>query len=195
MARPAVRELALATAFAMALAGCMRSDPARLYVLTAAVPRATTQGAQGPSVAVARVSVPAYLDRSPLTTRRGASELTLAEFDRWGEPLDEGIARTLADNLSGLLPSERVTYGPAAQAARADFAVAVFVLGFECVDDREVVLSARWSVTRAGGEGEVADRLSVVHVPLDGRTAAAAVAAHSRALADLSREIAAAIAP
>ncbi|UCC31474.1 MAG: membrane integrity-associated transporter subunit PqiC [Phycisphaerales bacterium] len=38
--------------------------------------------------------------------------LTLAEFDRWAEPLAFGFSRVLAENLSALLLTDRVLLFP-----------------------------------------------------------------------------------
>jgi uncharacterized lipoprotein YmbA len=39
--------------------------------------------------------MPGYLQTKLMVVRTGANEIHFAEFDRWAEPLDEGIARML----------------------------------------------------------------------------------------------------
>lgn len=52
-----------------------------------------------PAIAVKRPSLPGYLDRQQLVTRTNG-DLILSKSDVWAEPLDAGIARVLAANLS-----------------------------------------------------------------------------------------------
>jgi uncharacterized lipoprotein YmbA len=53
-------------------------------------------------VRVRDVEVAAYLQSKSLVVRLGRSEVAFAEFHRWAEPLDLGIARVLAEDLNEL---------------------------------------------------------------------------------------------
>lgn len=55
---------------------------------------------------IAPVTLAAFLDR-PQIVARDDSRLVMADFARWGEPLQEGIARAVGANLEGLRPDFR----------------------------------------------------------------------------------------
>jgi hypothetical protein len=177
----------LLTAAALTLAACSRSPAPRFYVLTALEPSAEETGAADLAVGVGPVTLAPHLDRPQLVTRDG-NELRLGDFDRWGEPLREGIARVLAENLARLLGSDRIWTYPWRPAAPVDVQVTVEVTRCDA-EGGEAVLAARWAVFD-GGEMRLARRSSFRR-PASGYPAAAA--ALSEALAELSGEIAAAI--
>ena len=52
--------------------------------------------------------MPSYLLRNSLAVRNGANEIEYLEDARWAERLDQCFQRTLAANLSRLLPSDSV---------------------------------------------------------------------------------------
>jgi len=141
-------------------------------------------------VVVAPVQVAAYLDRPQIVTRVSEGEVHLAEFDRWAEPLADGVRRVLIENLSRLLASDRISESRAPAAARTEYRVNVSVTELE-LDRGSAMLKARWTVL--GGSGVIAERLSAVQVEADGEDVASAVGAQSRALAKLSGEVAGAI--
>ncbi|MGD8283632.1 MAG: ABC-type transport auxiliary lipoprotein family protein, partial [Desulfobacterales bacterium] len=60
------------------------------------------------AIAIGPVTIPAALDRSQIVTRDGTNKIRLSENHRWAGPLQQDIAAVLADNISGLLKSERV---------------------------------------------------------------------------------------
>ena len=89
-----------------ALGGCAflqpRADPTRFYVLTA--PGSPPENAAGGGVrrwqvGLRSVEVPAYLRTRFMVVRTGTNELEFAEFDRWAEPLDQGIGRVMQATL------------------------------------------------------------------------------------------------
>jgi len=178
----------------MLLAGCAHTDPARFYTLSATAQRPSSgQVAARPSVIVAPVQVAAYLDRPQVIARLGESELQLAEFDRWAEPLADGISRVLAENLSRLLPSQSISDRQPTGPEHVDFRVSVSVTRFDQAGGKEVLLRAHWSVFGGNGKDLIAHRLSAVQVAIEGKDVASAVYAQSRALGKLSEEIAAVI--
>ena len=79
-----------------------RADPTKFYVLTA--PRASWQPAAAEKpvrykIGLRPIEMPAYLQTKLMAVRTGANEIHFAEFDRWGEPLDEGISRVMKEAL------------------------------------------------------------------------------------------------
>jgi hypothetical protein len=183
------------SAFLVAITGCAGSSaPVRLYVLTPAPEaRVAPLGAAVPgcpALGVGPVRLPGLLDRPQIVTRLGADEVDEAEFHRWGEPLADSVPRILAENLAALRKTERVALfgwnpGPAVQRQ-----VVLEVMRFDGAIGGDVVLDARWSILATDGK-ELAVNRSVLTQPTGGTGYPAVVAAMSRALAALSREIAA----
>ena len=64
------------------------------------------------SVAVGPVSVPAAVDRPQIVVSTGPNQVRLDEFNRWASPLQNNIARVVAENLVAMLGTPRVTLFP-----------------------------------------------------------------------------------
>ena len=181
-----------AAAAALLLAGCAASPTPRLYVLaTLAEPGEAPAG--GLAVGVGPVALAPHLDRPQIVTRLG-SELRLGELDRWGEPLGDGIARVLAENLGRRLASERIWVHPWPPTVPIDVGVAVEVLRCDADEAGDGVFAARFTVFGRDREMLLARRFERREPAAAGDSAGATVEALSRALAGLSREIASALA-
>lgn len=180
------------------VAGCAGSGASRFYQLQplAAGSSNPHPAAAGRStvVGVGPVSIPEYLDRPQIVTRTVGNELRLAEHHRWAESLEDNFARVLAENLSALLPGDYVVALPWPGAARLTYQVSVKVVQFDSSATGSVRLRADWSVLEGNGSGKVlAMRQSNIRLTADGNDYEALVAAQSRALAELSRQIAGAV--
>ncbi len=176
--------------------GCMgRSAPARFYVL-AGVPRSSgatpsAEPGRAPELGVGPVTLPRYLDRTNIVTRRG-TELEVAEFDRWGEPLSESVPRAIAANLATLLRTERIVVFPWSTATSIEHQVVIDVIRFDGRLGGDVLLEARWRVL-GREKKELVLRYSAMTEATGESGYPALVAAMSRSLAALSREIADAV--
>jgi uncharacterized lipoprotein YmbA len=187
--------LLLFAAVAVGLGGCLggTSAPTRFYTLVPVVtPLAGTLAKPGLSVGIGPVAIPAYLDRPQIVTRQGSEELSLAEFNYWAEPLKTGVPRVLADNLTVFLGTDRVSLFPWAKAPAGQVQVVVDVTRFEGVTGKEVVLNARWRILGSDGT-ELVVRQAAITEATGGAGYDALVAAMSRALSTLSRDVAAAV--
>jgi uncharacterized lipoprotein YmbA len=186
-----MRHGAHALLLAWMLAGCASSPPERFYILGAGrlpPPAAHTVAYR---VVVEPVTIPALVDRPQMVLRTGTNRVTLAEQSRWAEPLKDGIGRSVAANLAALL-SEAQVATDARGAAAADYRVLLDVQDFDSAPGDAAMLDMLWTV-RAADDRVVAAGRSVVREAARGRDYDAIVAAHDRALAAASREIAAAI--
>ena len=183
-------EIAILCAFASLAAGCGSTPPARFYTLSATPTPAAASSSL--SVAVGPVSVPAAVDRPEIVVRTSANEVRLDEFNRWAAPLQEDLSHVIAENLVAMLGTPRVTLFPQTLSADADYRVAIEVQRFESAPGKAATLDAVWIVHRAkdgrARTGRTAVRETVQDAGYD-----ALAAAHSRAAARLSQDIADAI--
>lgn len=180
----------ISCALAALIAGCA-SSPSRFYTLSpAAAPAATPPACC--AVSVGPVSVPAAVDRLQIVVRTGPNQVFISEFDRWASPLKADIARVVAENLVSMLGTPQVTVFPASSAADASYRVTIDILRFESEPDRAATLDALWTVT-AVKSGQARRSRTTRTESTQNTGYAALVAAHSRALGQLSFEIAAAI--
>jgi len=138
------------------------------------------------------VGVPAYLEPPALATRVDANRLQYASHDRWASPLSVQVSRALAQDL-GASGTILVVQYPWFPSTSIDAVVRVNLLAFESDAGGIAHLDAEWSVLEPRtGVVRRSDRTTLTE-PADGRTSEAAVAALSRALAELARRIAEAL--
>lgn len=190
------------------LAGCAVSDPTLYYTLgpvagpstarrdaesrtSAASPRSGTAGSDAVAIGVGPVIIPGYLDRLQIVTRTGSDQVDIAKFHRWAESLEDGIARTLADEIGARVPTERIVMFPwrGVVARIIQYQVVVAVLRFDGRPGGDVTLDTRWRILDRSGTERVFNR-STVTERTDGPGYERLIAAMTRALGTLGQEIA-----
>ena len=176
---------------AAALAGCGTSPNANFYTLGAVDAPARTGAKASYIVAIGAITVPDALDRPQIVTRTGANQVTINEFERWAGPLKGEISRTLAENLTQLLGGASVFTYPQSANVNADYRVLVDVQRFDSAPGDAASVEVLWQVRPA--KGDARNGRSVVREAAGGAGYDALVAAHKRALATVSGEIANAI--
>ncbi len=171
-------------------AGCA-SSPARFYTLSAT---AATGGpaASKLSVAVGPVSVPAAVDRPQIVVTTGANQVALDDFNRWASPLQDNLARVIAENLVALLGTPTVTLFPQTLGADVDYRVQVEIRNFESAPGKSATLDAVWTVRRMK-DGKARTGRTSVREKVENNGYDALAAAHSRAVEQLSADIANAV--
>ena len=179
----------LVIALAAVLPGCGTSA-SRFYRLdTTAAPN--NASAVQTAVMVGPVSVPAAVDRPEFVVQVAPNRVEVEEFDRWAAPLDDSIARAVAGDLSVLLATPDVATAPLADFNPA-YNVTINVQRFESLKGDAAVVDALWAVRRAAG-GKTRSGRTIAREAVQGEGFDALAAAHSRAIAKLSSDIAAAI--
>jgi hypothetical protein len=149
---------------------------------------------QGPLIGVGPAHFPGYLDRPQIVTRSGAHRLEMSEFNRWAVRLDRDFLDVLAENLSILLPSHRVAVHPWKLQDDPDYRIELDVHQFEAKTGGSVVLSATWTIRGRGQDGEPLNAArSLISLPASGQDYDALVSKYSQAVAELSREVSAAL--
>ena len=182
--------LLLSCALAALATGCASTPASRFYTLSAASgPAATSSNI---SVAVGPVSVPAVVDRPQIVVDIGPNQVRLEEFNRWAAPLQNNIARVVADNLVLMLGTPRVTLSAQSLSADADYRAAIEVQSFQSAPGEAAIVDAVWTVRRTK-DGKTEPGRTTVRETVQEKSYDALAAAHSRALARLSQDIAAAV--
>ena len=176
-------------AIALFAAGCASAKP-HFYTLNST---AVAGGAPSTHVAVlvGPVSVPASVDQPQFVVQVAPNRVDVEEFNRWASPLNESIARALAGDLAQQLGTPEVTAAPLTN-FNPDYRVSVEVQRFESVQGEGALVEAVWVVRKSAG-GRARSGRTVAREAAQGDGFEALAAAHSRALAKVSGDIAAAI--
>jgi uncharacterized protein len=141
---------------------------------------------------VGPVSVPAVVDRPEIVVDMGPNQVRLDEFNRWAAPLQNSIARVVAENLVSMLGTPRVTLFAQTLSADADYRAAIDVQSFQSAPGEAAVLDAVWTVRRTK-DGKAETGRTTVRETVQASGYEALAAGHSRALARLSDDIANAV--
>jgi uncharacterized lipoprotein YmbA len=182
--------IALSSALVAVAAGCGSSPSARFYTLSATA--AGASASSNMSVAVWPVAVPAAVDRPQMVVTVSPNQVRLEELNRWASPLSSDIGRVVAENLVTMLGTPRVAVSPQTLTPDADYRVAIEVQRFDSALGEAATLEAVWSVARLSDGQSRTGRTSARETASE-RSFDALAAAHSRALARLSQEIADAV--
>ena len=199
--------LLLGVLAAFALDGCAllrpHADPTRFYVLT--VPSApSTPAADGEfkrwRIGLRPVEVPSYLRTKFMVVRTGTNEIHFADFDRWAEPLDQGISRVMKETLGSARNVESVALNSHGDAS-LDYEVTIQILACHgmraATGQSSIRFATTWEVRalgtnspaiKHGGFTAAADWDGGNYSQLATQLSAAVVAAGIALAADLPKE-------
>lgn len=176
------------------LTGCAGHSPeTSFYQLTSLSQSGQAAGqveADNFSVGVGPSSIPEYLNRPQIVTRKNNTQLMVEEFHRWASPLDREIAAVIVDNLTVLIGSQKVVTFPWDQYAKPDYRVIYDIHRFDSVLGEKATLAVRWTVFDSGEQKVNKVYRKTYEKPLPDATYLTLVQAQSELLADMSRDIA-----
>lgn len=186
--------LAALCAIAALAAGCSSTPPSSFYTLSQAAPPAAASAAPASQLAivVGPVSVPAIVDQPQMVVTTGPNQISIDEFHRWASPLTNDISRVVTQNLVTMLGTQRVSQFQQALNAPFDYRVAIEVQAFVSEPGEAATLDAAWIVRRSK-DGKTVTGRTDFREPASEKGYDALVAAHSRALARMSQDIATAV--
>jgi len=145
------------------------------------------------AIAVGPIRLPQLLDRPQIVTRTNPNIIRIVEFSQWSEPLRVNFARVLAENLTILLDSEQIIIFPFLKEALFDYQVTVEVTRFDGNFEEGAQMRTSWTIWGPKRRQVLLKKYSRFSEPVSGDDIEALVAAKSRTIADLSKEIAEAI--
>ena len=97
------------------------------------------------------IELPEYLKDSRLVVRPTSHTIKFREVDRWGEPLEDGIARVLAMNLQDQFNDSRYSVFPNRRKEGLRWDLAVSFSSFERIVNDRVSVVAKWSARAKSG--------------------------------------------
>ncbi len=172
--------------------GCGSTPQTNFYTLTSEAVRERPETGPAYGIVIDPVTVPEIVDRPQLVLRTASNQVTIADQARWAEPLKTEIPRVIADNLAQLLQGARVTAYPQRAFPDTAYRVSIDVQRFDSALGDAATVQVSWTV-RALKSGTIRSGSIVAREPVQGAGYAALAAAHGRALATVSAQIADAI--
>ena len=177
----------------LGLSGCFRQGQStQFYMLQAmAAPESIPRSGEGPLVGLGPIRIPAYLDRAQIVVAESGQEYRISEAHRWAEHLDENIARISAQNLSNLIPSDRIVPHPWPRDSKPDIEVSLNLQEMHVDSSGDVRMTASWRLRQ--GKSEVVSRRFVCRLPASLTDYSVMVRQDSECLVRLNRDMADAI--
>jgi uncharacterized protein len=189
MARRIVQLMVPIVLLAAAVCGCSTA-PSRFYTLDATAVSDGTAPVSYP-IMVGPVSVPAAVDRPEFVVETAPNRVEVDEFNRWAAPINDAVAQVVAGDLVKLLGTPNVAAAPMANFDPA-YRVTIDIQRFDSFPSQAALVEAVWTVHSTAG-GETRSGRTVAREAVAGNGFDALAAAHSRALAKMSGDIAIAI--
>ena len=138
------------------------------------------------------IEFPIYLDRPQIVSRNRDNVIQIAAHDRWAEPLQDNLTRTLKENLFKQLSRVQISSAPWNQTADSAFIIKLIVNRFDGIIAQQTDVDIRWSLYDTQTNQELISQQHLAKLPINGGYQGL-VDGLNAALAELSEEIAAAL--
>ena len=181
---------------ALIVSGCIsipNSPTPRFYSLSAVNETQVSKKINLPSdviIGVGPVKIPEYLDRPQIVTKSKEKMLQFAQFDRWGESLDLGLARLIREDLTVMLPGAKLTLYPWNPSIAVKYQVVAEVVQLDSELDKDMLLVVQWTVIDAQNSKTVIIKKSEFRQPIIPQNYSGLAKTLSTACASLSSQIA-----
>jgi uncharacterized lipoprotein YmbA len=178
------------------LTGCRSAtSPIEFYALTPLIgapeaDKAAGLGGDGVAVGVGPLQMPKIIDRPQIVSRTGLNRINVDEFHRWAGSIYEDFLTVLAMNLSSLLKTNLVAAYPWEDYFDPDYRVYMEVNQFDGRLGEYALLNITWTITGRQPSDILRVQNSVIKEAVQSADYEDLVAAESRILAALSREMA-----
>ncbi len=184
----------------LVLSGCIsvqNSPTPRFYMLSAINESQISKRmdiASDVLIGVGPVKIPEYQDRPQIVTQGKDETLKFAQFDRWGESLDLGVERLIAEDLTVMLPGAKFTLYPWNLTIAVKYQVVVEIVQLDSELDKDLFLVAQWLVIDAQNTKTMIIKRSEFRQLIKPQNYSGLAKTLSTACATLSSEIAEALA-
>ena len=185
---------------ALVLSGCIsvsNSPAPRFYLLQSVNENQVSKKINIASdifIGVGPVKIPEYLDRPQIVTQGKENMLKFAQFDRWGESLDLGVARLIREHLTVNVPGAKFVLYPWDLSNTIKYQVVLEIVQLDSELDKDLFFVVQWTVIDAQNAKTMIIKRSEFRQPIIPQNYPGLVKTLSIACASLSSEIAEALA-
>ena len=132
--------------------------------------------------------MPDYLDKPQIIVmEENSPQMSISELQRWGEPLESMIRRTVVADMALLLP-EAMVKSQVLLSERFEYLAEIQIVRFDMIAGQKAVLEAWWYLY--GANGQMLYRQKVTLEEPIGKSFDDYVSAESKMLAEMSRTMA-----
>ncbi len=182
-------------AAALLLSACASSPNVRFYTLDT-MPAVAGVETTGKTIGLGPLRIPDYLKRPQIVTQISGSQLAIAEYARWAEPVERVFARTLAINIDTLLDSAIVIQFPYSAMLEPDIRVVGRVQRFDVDETGTAILDIQWGAGDGKGANLIMLRRGIYKaLATDPKDYGSIVRALSQTVELLSKDMAVALSP
>ncbi len=194
MNRLSIWAVAFSWALITAFSGCRSITPPVTYYtlssITGQMAEMEAGGNNNITIGILPVELPGYINRTQMVTRTGPHQLAISSLHRWADYPDRLVQQALGENLQALMPHARVASAPWPVGMKPDVTVSFQFLEMIGTSDREMRLNAVWTTAKERSLSMVVPHQTILAEPMSGLGFDELVAAHSRVLEALCREVA-----
>jgi len=169
------------------LLSCQSSPRKHYYLLNSAeAPTANTNNATNitRSIGIGPIVIADYLNRLAIVRTQDDNSLQISDTDYWGEPLDKGIARVLADTLRQHNPAVSFVQFPYRSDARPSHSLRVQIHQLN-YSGSQASLEATWELVDNTSK-QIITRKNFSHTSNTANNAAGIARAYSNLIVDLA---------
>jgi uncharacterized lipoprotein YmbA len=120
----------------------------------------------GVFIGVGPVRMPEYMNRPQMITRDKDGLLNIAQFERWGEPVDAAVLRMLDENLAVMLPGANTVKLPWSLDLPVKYQVSADIIQMDCELEKNLTVVARWNISDADTRKTLFSRRTEIAQPL-----------------------------
>lgn len=173
------------------LAGCSTSPKSRFYTLSATQKSEDLCQLEGKGMQLQTelLHFPDLLSQPQIATRPQQNRIEYAEFHRWAGSLENDFSQSLGKNLQQLCHGMQLVQGFWPDASTPEYRLYLDVSRFDGKLADSVTLSVNWMVKSREQNFAIAEQQSKIIEPVTSDGYVGLVAAQSRAVESLAREI------
>lgn len=180
--------LSIVLLIAAATAGCGSTPPTRHFLLESVIVPA--DASSGLRIGISELEVSQYLLAPQLQQRPGPNVLERAAFERWAEPMDDGVERVLLLDLAAAAGTGSVRLAPWPRDWVPDWELKVRIERLDAGSEG-ATLVAIWSFQDGTRSRPASDRITRLSIPRSGNDGAALAADLSALLGEFARRVSA----
>jgi len=145
-------------------------------------------------IGVGPVKIPEYLNRPQMVTLSKEKMLQIAQFDRWGESLDLGVASLIREDLTVMLPKAKLTLYPWNSSVVVKYQVIAEIVQLDSELNGDMSFVVQWMIIDVQNSKVMIIKRSAFHQPIIPPNYSGLAKTLSSACASLSSQIAEALA-